>query len=190
MVSGRADSTARARKTQFGRAGCATLDRATRIGLRVVIFATPTSMLQRDNYYSPAGRRVTILPSRSPVTPQPAESKRDSSRNICAALGGGRAKATVEIAAKRRSGVVTCQRWRVTAKTGGRGVAGSHSETSSPARLDRLRWLRATLRVSTRTCEIGNDQSQSVYEIIETAPSTPLLSHEVRVRFFRRFLVS
>jgi hypothetical protein len=37
--------------------------------------------------YSPAGRRISILPSRCPVTLQPAESKRDSSRNICAVLG-------------------------------------------------------------------------------------------------------
>ena len=157
MVSGRADGTVRARKTQFWRAGCATLDRAPRIGLPVVIFATPAACCSEITTIHPLGGAYPFC--LRAVLPQPAESKRDSSRNICAALGGGRAKATVEIAAKRRSGVVTCQRWRVTARAGDRGVVGSHSETSSSARLDRLRWLRAT-RVSTRTREIGNDQSR------------------------------
>jgi len=89
-----------------------------------------------SNYYSPAGRRVTVLPSRCPVTLQPAESKRNSSRNICAVLGvvtreGHRRNPP----AKRRSAVVTCQRWRGTARAGDRGVVGSHSQTSSSARL-------------------------------------------------------
>ena len=82
------------------------------------------------------------------VMPQPAESKRDSSRNICACpRRGQRAKATVEIADQApiwRGDVPTL---RVTARAGDRGVVGSHSQASSSARLvlDRLRRLRATL---------------------------------------------
>ncbi len=122
------------------------------------------------NYYSPAGRRVTVLPSHAPVTLQLAESKRDSSRNICRPRRGYAPRPSSKSPVKRRAAVVTRPRWRVTARASDRGAVGSHLRTSSSARLalgDSSGYAPLSARIHAHSREISNDRSPRVF------PSSP-----------------